>query len=79
MSCFTSVGGIELWLFTDNNQSLIPSIDVIQLTLTLKMTTAKLSKQQSVSAIVLFRTRFTRTIMLNLLICYCAAHCQSIS
>ena len=79
MRCITSVGGIELWLLTDNNQSLIPSIYVIQLTLTLKMTTAKLSKQQPVSAIFLFRTTFTQTIMLNLLISYCAVHCQSIS
>ena len=34
VSCITSVDGI-------NNQSIIPSTDVIQLTLTLKMTTAQ--------------------------------------
>ena len=47
-----------------NNQSLIPSTDVIQLTLTLKMTTAQVVET---STTVLFRTTFTRTIMLNLL------------
>ena len=36
MSCITSVDGIQI-----NNQSIIPSTDVIQLTLTLKMTTAQ--------------------------------------
>ena len=40
---------------------LMPSTNVIQLTLTLKMTTA-----QSLSTKVLFRTTFTRTIMLHL-------------
>ena len=76
------IDGIKLWLLSVNNQSSIPSTDVIHLTLTLKMTTAKLSKQQSVSAIVLLhrlskcqsmsttdllRTKLTRMIMLNLL------------
>ncbi|CAH3046401.1 unnamed protein product, partial [Porites lobata] len=48
--------------------SLIPSTDMIQLTLTLKMTAAKgaVEKRQSTSTTVLFRTMFTRTIMLNL-------------
>ena len=47
MSCITSVDGIILWLLIIiivigfNNQSIIPSTDVIQLTLTLKMTTAQ--------------------------------------
>ena len=46
---------------------LIPSTDVIQLTLTLKMTSHRLSKRQSLSTTtVLFRTTFTRTIILNL-------------
>ena len=44
VSCITSVNGIEHWLLTDNNQSLMPLIDMIQLTLTLKMTTAKVVK-----------------------------------
>ena len=41
---------------------------MIQLTLTLKMTAAKgaVEKRQSTSTTVLFRTMFTRTIMLNL-------------
>ena len=39
---------------------------MIQHTLTLKMTTA-LSKHQSLSTTVLFRTTFTKMIMLNLL------------
>ena len=38
MSCITSVDGIILWLFF---QSIIPSTDVIQLTLTMKMTTGQ--------------------------------------
>ena len=82
VNCIRSIDGIKLWLLSVNNQSSIPSTDVIHLTLTLKMTTAKLSKQQSVSAIVLLhrlskcqsmsttdllRTKFTRMIMLNLL------------
>ena len=41
-----------------NNQSLIPLTEVIQLTLTLKMTTAPMKRQST----------FTRTIILNLLI-----------
>ena len=36
MSCITSVDGIILWY-----QSIIPPTDVIQLTMTLKMTTAQ--------------------------------------
>ena len=36
VSCITSVDGIQI-----NNQSIIPLTDVIQLTLTLKMTTAQ--------------------------------------
>ena len=82
VSCITSIDGIKLWLLSVNKQSSIPSTDVIHLTLTLKMTTATLSKQQSVSAMVLLhrlskrqsmsttdllRTKFTRMIMLNLL------------
>ena len=53
-----------------NNQSIIPSTDVIQLTLTLKMTTPhRLWKYQSLStSTVLFRTTFTRTIKHNLLL-----------
>ena len=53
-----------------NNQSIIPSTDVIQLTLTLKMTTAQVLKT-SVSVnltTVLFRTTVTRTFNLNLLL-----------
>ena len=48
----------------------IPSTDVIQLTSTLKMTVPyRLSKRQSLSTTtVLFRTTFTRTIKLNLLL-----------
>ena len=38
MSCITSVDGIILWLFY---QSIIPSTEVIQPTLTLKMTTGQ--------------------------------------
>ena len=56
-----------------NNQGIIPSTDVIQPTLTLKMTTVhyRLSKRQSLStttATVLFRTTITWTIKLNLLL-----------
>ena len=43
--------------------SLIPSTDVIQFTLTPKMTTARFSKRQSLSTAVLFRTKLTRTIL----------------
>ena len=55
-----------------NNQSIIPSTDVMQLTLTLKMTTAQVV-ETSVTVLpflyvtVLLRTTFTRTIKLNLL------------
>ena len=52
-----------------SNQSLIPSTGVIQLTLTLKMTTAQVEKCQSLSrTTVIFRTTFTWTIILNLLL-----------
>ena len=52
-----------------NNQSIMPSSGVIQLTLTLKMTTAQVVERQSLSTTtVLFRTTFTRTIKLNLLL-----------
>ena len=42
MNCITSVDGIILWLLIlVNNQSIIPSTDLIRLTLTLKMTTVQ--------------------------------------
>ena len=49
-----------------NNLCLIPSIDVIQLTLTLKMTTTQVVERHSLSTTtVLFRTTFTQTIIHN--------------
>ena len=49
-----------------NNLCLIPSTDVIQLTLTLKMTTTQVVERQSLSTTtVLFRTTFTQTIIHN--------------
>ena len=54
-----------------NNQSITPSTDVIQLNLTLKMTTAQVTVETSVTlstTTVLFRTTFTRKIKLNLLL-----------
>ena len=54
-----------------NNQSLIPSSDVIQLTLSLKMTPAQVVETSpSLSTLFLFRTTFTWTIILNLLDVY---------
>ena len=41
VSCIMSTDGIKLWLLSVNNQCSMPSTDVIQLTLTLKMTTAQ--------------------------------------
>ena len=46
-----------------NNQSLISTTGVIQLTLTLKMTIHRLSKYQLQSTTVLFRATLTRTIV----------------
>ena len=51
-----------------NNQSLIPSTNVIQLTLTVKMTTAQVVETSAIVnklTKVLFRTMFTWTIILN--------------
>ena len=54
------------------NQSIIPSTDVIQLTLTLKMTTAQVVETSvTVKTTVLFRTTFTRMIKLNLHLITC--------
>ena len=49
-----------------NNESIIPSTDVIQLTLTLKMTTSQVVKTVTANKTVLFRTTFTWMIKLNL-------------
>ena len=51
------------------NQSSMPSTDVIQLTLTLKMTTAQVVEMSATvnNNRALFRTTFTWTIILNLL------------
>ena len=52
-----------------NNQSIIPSTDVIQLTLSLKMTTAQVVETSvTVNNTVLFTTKFTQTIKLKLLL-----------
>ena len=58
------------WPITVNNQSLIPSNDVLQITLTLKLSSAHgLSKRQALSrTTVLLMTTFTRTIIINLLL-----------
>ena len=53
-------------------KSILPSTDVIQIALTLKITTAKVietSVSHCQQQTVLFRTTFTRTIKLNLLLC----------
>ena len=51
-----------------NDESLIPSTNVIQITLTLKMTTAHVVERSvTVNKTVLFRTKFNRKITLNLL------------
>ena len=44
VSCIMSIDGIKLWLLSVNNQSSMPSTDVIHLTLTLKVTTAQVVK-----------------------------------
>ena len=51
-----------------NDESLIPSTNVIQITLTRKMTTAQVVERSvTVNKTVLFRTKFNRKITLNLL------------
>ena len=51
-----------------NDESLIPSTNVIQITLTLKMTTAQVVERSvTVNKTVLFTTKFNRKITLNLL------------
>ena len=63
----SSVLDAVLWLPIQNVVRV--KVSCIQLTLTLKMTTARLSKRQSLSrTTVLFRTTFTRTIKHNLLL-----------
>ena len=51
-----------------NDESFIPSTNVIQITLTLKMTTAQVVERSvTVNKTVLFTTKFNRKITLNLL------------
>ena len=58
---FTNVDGIK------DSGYLILATEVIQFTMTLKMTLHSLSKRQSLSIKVVFRTTFPPTIILHLL------------